>query len=477
MDNGYDLYQHARFVVFHFVESKLYSDCYTTSMRVATENKEPKVNDSIVTCDKQTRKLVNDGNEYRSQFRETVEIDVSGKQLYRLFKKGKDNWNRNDLIWLRALSDFLRLCVKELIDDPKKKIKDNGSLHYAFIVPSEWEEDIREVLIRPMFVKANLVSKDDHPDRLLFCTDVESIYYYVADPNGGHRLTLKRNTILGRIVPVAFNRVLIKLDLIVAGNRLFDFFGSVMFPKIMNSNSLLFTSSDIRNGIRELIKARFSFEAPEDVVTSLMKSEDLHFDLNKNGDEALLLMKPFIRGKNLNKISEHQKKILLSIRPFDVCAEISKQLTNSLKDLLPSALIKEYSFLRIIYDDTSQVYSSNIVLNWSRLMLEYSRISLRSNYIIPKSLRESSMNSPKLIHGAANCTFNAIQNSVVHSKPRILSKNKSAAVSSIFLESEPDAIMNIEISLASTVLSFSHLDENGLIKEIWNHDYFVHDIR
>lgn len=26
-----------------FVESKLYSDCYTTSMRVATENKEPKV--------------------------------------------------------------------------------------------------------------------------------------------------------------------------------------------------------------------------------------------------------------------------------------------------------------------------------------------------------------------------------------------------------------------------------------------------
>ncbi|KAI9273931.1 hypothetical protein EDC94DRAFT_113854 [Helicostylum pulchrum] len=37
--------------------------------------------------------------------------------------------------------------------------------------------------------------------------------------------------------------------------------------------------------------------------------------------------------------------------------------------------------------------------------------------------------------------------------------------------------MNIDISLESTTLSFSLLDENGLVKEVWDHDYFVPDSR
>lgn len=215
-------------------------------------------------------RLLNGGSEYRSEYKETLEISVSEKQIYRLFKKGKDNWNRNDLFLLRVLSDFFRLYVKELIDDRKKQIKDNDALHYAFIVPSEWEEDIREVLIRPIFVKAGLILESGQQDRLLFCSDVESIYYYITDPNGDHRLTLKRNTILGRILPVSGNRALIKLDLIVVGNPLFDFSGSVRFPKIMNSNSLILTSDDVENGIRDLIKTRFSLILNEYVIGSIM---------------------------------------------------------------------------------------------------------------------------------------------------------------------------------------------------------------
>ncbi|KAI9344471.1 hypothetical protein BD770DRAFT_447166 [Pilaira anomala] len=57
--------------------------------------------------------------------------------------------------------------------------------------------------------------------------------------------------------------------------------------------------------------------------------------------------------------------------------------------------------------------------------------------------------------------FDALQNSDVYSKPRILSTKYSATSPSIFLKSKPDANTSI--------------DENGLVKEIWNHDYFVPD--
>ncbi|KAI8047147.1 hypothetical protein BDF21DRAFT_222242 [Thamnidium elegans] len=78
--------------------------------------------------------------------------------------------------------------------------------------------------------------------------------------------------------------------------------------------------------------------------------------------------------------------------------------------------------------------------------------------------------------GASIYSINAIKNSSIHSKPCILSTEHSAISPSIFLDSKPDTIMNIDILLESTALSFSLLDENGLVKEIWNHDYFVPDI-
>ncbi|KAG2230585.1 hypothetical protein INT48_006890 [Thamnidium elegans] len=82
---------------------------------------------------------------------------------------------------------------------------------------------------------------------------------------------------------------------------------------------------------------------------------------------------------------------------------------------------------------------------------------------------------PNIIEGAARYSFDAVQNSDIYSKPRILSTDHSTTSSSIFLNSNPGAIMNIDISLESTMLSFSLLNENGLVKEIWNHDYFVSD--
>ncbi|KAI8047265.1 hypothetical protein BDF21DRAFT_457378, partial [Thamnidium elegans] len=304
MDEVYDLLQHTHFVVFPWGDQS-----------------------------------VDDNGE------DTVQIDVSREKLYQLFKKGKDSWDQDDLFTLTAVSDFIRLSVEELIKDSKEEIKDRGALHYVLLVPSEWEEEIREVLFRPIFVQANLISKDDHQDRLLFCSDVESIYYSLS--NLKVELLPRRGSSVDQ---VGFN---------LNWKSLFDFSGSVTRPKIINSKEMSLTSTMLK-----------------------MKDEE----------EASYLMKPFITDENISELDKHQEERIKSIRPFDICAEITQ------------FRILTYTVNRVYYQQTSAISSS------------------------------------------------------------------------IFLNSKPDAIMNIDILLESTVLSFSLLDENGLVKEIWNHDYFVPDI-
>lgn len=211
-----------------------------------------------------------------NEIEDTIPVYLSAKRLYGLFEKKKNMWDHNDQFLFTAASDFIRLTVEEYIQDKKEAIKDTDALHYVCIVPSEWEEESREVLVRPIFVKANLISKEDHRDRLLFCSDVESIFYFLTDPNTRYNFTMTRNVILGRIVTVEKNEVLIKLDLVSTGIPLFEFPGSVMFPKIVNSNSISLTSNRIKDSIRDFIKTRFSFDAQEETIRNIMEELNSH---------------------------------------------------------------------------------------------------------------------------------------------------------------------------------------------------------
>ncbi|KAI8047202.1 hypothetical protein BDF21DRAFT_457392 [Thamnidium elegans] len=478
MDEVYDFLQHTHSVLLHLGVNMTHITYCSTSSRDVRYGNSRIAKDSCITYDKHKSNVLSWGNQSVDDNEEdTVQIDVSIEKLYQLFKKGEDSWYQDDLFTLTAVSDFIRLSVEKLIEDSKEGIKDSDALHYLFIVPSEWEEEIREVLIRPIFVQANLISKDDHQDRVLFCSDIESVYYSLSDLKVNNSVTMIRNTILGRIVAVEKNQVSIKLDLISIGKPLFDFSGSVTFPKILNSNEMSLTSDDVKNGIREFIKIKFSFNAQESIILNIMKAlGNRTFTLLKDEDEASYLMKPFITDKNISELDKHQEERIKSIRPFDICAEISKHLPNNLEKLLPNNLVKKYSILKFTGNYTSKIKLDEGLLQCSRFMFEYNRLSFDSSYIVPKSISDKSIDNQEIMHGASRYSVNTIQNSNIYDKPRILSTEHSAISSSIFLNSKPDAIMSIDILLESTMLSFSLLDENGLVKEIWDYDYFVPDI-
>lgn len=188
-------------------------------------------------------------------------------------KKGKYKWNQDDLFLFKAVSDFIRLSAKQLMDNINngiKQVKDTDALHYICVVPSEWEEEIREALVRPIFVRANLLSKEDHQDRLLFCTDVESIYYHITE-NQRDNLKLSRNTIMGIIGVVEESEVSLALHSILIANPIFDFPNPLLFLKLVASNSSFLTTDDIKNGIREFIKKKFSFDAQEETIRNIME--------------------------------------------------------------------------------------------------------------------------------------------------------------------------------------------------------------
>lgn len=164
--------------------------------------------------------------------------------------------------------------------------------------------------------------------------------------------------------------------------------------------------------------------------------------------------------------------LIKSIRPIDVCAEICKNLSNSLKLLLRNESMKEYTLLNPSTKRWRRKVDKGL-LDWLEHLLEYNRVSFGSNYIIPKRLWSMNYDYSEVLEGIGQYLFDALHNSDVYSKPRILStENLATSSSSIFLKSKPDAIMNIgthqKLYIIITVLIFFFFLQTRHFSRIYN---------
>ncbi|GAA5800174.1 hypothetical protein HPULCUR_005599 [Helicostylum pulchrum] len=80
-----------------------------------------------------------------------------------------------------------------------------------------------------------------------------------------------------------------------------------------------------------------------------------------------------------------------------------------------------------------------------------------------------------LKEGAGIGIFEAVRHSVMYGKPLIMQSEDLSTSSSVFLNSKPDVIVNLDISLGSTLLTYSLLNKDGLIQQILDHDYLIAD--
>jgi hypothetical protein len=95
-------------------------------------------------------------------------------ELYRIHQKAKSDRDGNDCFILIALSKALKKVQERLSDTNPIEGK---RCHFIFVVPNEWEHEIRDETVRAIFKEAGIINDIDHPCRLLFYTKLNALIF------------------------------------------------------------------------------------------------------------------------------------------------------------------------------------------------------------------------------------------------------------------------------------------------------------
>lgn len=170
------------------------------------------------------------------------------ERLYNEIKEGKSRWDEiDDNLAYEIISFFSYIIKNQMNETATADTDDLSTYHYAIIVPSEWDEEVKEKLIRPILVESGFILLEDHKDRVLFFSEMECICYDIQNHCSFER---GQNTLLYRMIPLETSEILVKLDLIQTTNTLFDFPGSKFRAKIKQSKSVSISADDVQNSIK-----------------------------------------------------------------------------------------------------------------------------------------------------------------------------------------------------------------------------------
>jgi hypothetical protein len=115
---------------------------------------------------------------------EEVYLDNFMNTLHSIYLKYGNDYrgekDKEDAITLKLVAEFLRKYVeyiKNYITGSRKFF----NCHYLFVVPVEWEDAMKEEIIRPLFIAAGLINANDHACRLMFLNRLECISGWFQD--------------------------------------------------------------------------------------------------------------------------------------------------------------------------------------------------------------------------------------------------------------------------------------------------------
>lgn len=91
----------------------------------------------------------------------------------------------HDRIIMNEVTKFLQ----DEVDEWEKVIGSSKSdFCFAITVPENWNYEIRERMLRPLLAQSGLINKNDHPDRIIFFTGLESVFQYLQNTNFSHKI-------------------------------------------------------------------------------------------------------------------------------------------------------------------------------------------------------------------------------------------------------------------------------------------------
>lgn len=110
---------------------------------------------------------------------DNIFMDLNNLYLSRKQPYYKNRVDVHDEMLLLGVDMFLRNLLDQCPLDKSVYQRTFSDYHFTIILPTHWDFEIREELIRPLFIKAGLIQKDDNHDRLLFFSKLESNFRYI----------------------------------------------------------------------------------------------------------------------------------------------------------------------------------------------------------------------------------------------------------------------------------------------------------
>jgi hypothetical protein len=98
-------------------------------------------------------------------------------EIYQIHEKDAEFQTEQGRFFLKLFGQFLKGLIENLAENI-----DTKNLHYVFIVPTNWNDELRKNIRSPIFVETNLISGEDPDCRLLFFSKLESIMQYIQSP-------------------------------------------------------------------------------------------------------------------------------------------------------------------------------------------------------------------------------------------------------------------------------------------------------
>ncbi|KAI7893683.1 uncharacterized protein EV154DRAFT_139599 [Mucor mucedo] len=99
-------------------------------------------------------------------------------ELYNTYEKHQeDHCERN---WFYVVQQMAIKVLQGHANIRKQELNcSEAELCYVFTIPTGWNENIKEELIRPLFIKSGVLNEEDDQGRLIFFTDLELNFRYL----------------------------------------------------------------------------------------------------------------------------------------------------------------------------------------------------------------------------------------------------------------------------------------------------------
>ncbi|KAG2209182.1 hypothetical protein INT47_005474 [Mucor saturninus] len=187
MGDYYDYSQHSYCITFGFDQERVYVDCFYSDYKEESTGYFMQSLEASILYNVSSGEFwfKDDDAKLRKESKDIYYQKNVFTKLYDIYLKKKENsfyqYDMHDDIVIGAIGYFVQKQVNYYQLHKMGGANTSSCLlpHFALFLPTSWDDEIREELLRPVFIQNKILTEKDHKQRLLFFTQLETNFRYL----------------------------------------------------------------------------------------------------------------------------------------------------------------------------------------------------------------------------------------------------------------------------------------------------------